>query len=198
MLLGWTPTLVVRAGLPAPLGYAALLWINIGGIAGSFAIGWLCDRVGVRNAMLGAYLIMAGSLYLFSNALNAQSIVPIAAFAGFAVLGVQFALFGVAPRLYPPTHRGAGVGSALAAGRVGSVFGPVIAGNLLGAGLSESGVLLIMAPVAILAGLALVALTIVARHSFAVTSVLAVQDAPHGGPIPEIGESGARDGDAAA
>lgn len=167
VLLGWTPTLAAGAGLPVPLGYAALLWINVGGIAGSFAIGWLCDRIGVRTTMSGAFLLMAGSLWLFSQGLNVHSILPLAALTGFMVLGAQFALFGLAPLLYAPASRGAGVGAALALGRVGAIFGPIIAGDLLAAGLSESGVFAVMAPVAVVAGAALLALTYVSGNAFA-------------------------------
>jgi AAHS family 3-hydroxyphenylpropionic acid transporter len=50
-------------------------------------------------------------------------------------------------------------GAAVAVGRLGSILGPLVAGQLLTAGFSAAGVALAMAPVVIVAGLAATAMT---------------------------------------
>jgi AAHS family 3-hydroxyphenylpropionic acid transporter len=54
--------------------------------------------------------------------------------AGFCVLGANYALYGVTTRFYPMNMRGVGAGASVAAGRLGSVVGPMIAGVLALAG----------------------------------------------------------------
>ncbi len=67
--------------------------------------------------------------------------------------------YGVAATYYPKSVRGTGSGASVAVGRIGSIFGPLSAGFLLGAGTSASGVVQYMVPVAALAGLAVFGLS---------------------------------------
>ncbi|HKP79349.1 MAG TPA: MFS transporter, partial [Phenylobacterium sp.] len=54
-------------------------------------------------------------------------------------------------------------GASVAAGRLGSVAGPLVAGQLLGLGFTAGGVAAAMAPVAIVAGLAATLMTLTAK-----------------------------------
>jgi hypothetical protein len=54
--------------------------------------------------------------------------------------------------------RGAGVGVSVAVGRLGAIFGPLLAAALLGAGAGASGVLLALLPITAVAGGATMAL----------------------------------------
>ena len=60
--------------------------------------------------------------------------------------------------LYPTHLRAAGAGAAIAVGRLGSIGGPLIAGELRNAGATPGEVFLSMAPVALTAAILLVAL----------------------------------------
>ncbi len=155
---GWAPTLVVDKGLPPAAGYASLLAINVGGIVGALLVSSSCDRWGVRHVMLGSYALMAVSLWLFSNSSTASSVIPLAGLCGFWMLGAQCALYGISPQIYPPASYGTGVGSAVAAGRIGSILGPIVAGYLMEHGTTADNLILTMAPLAVLAGLVLLAL----------------------------------------
>ncbi len=155
---GWVPTLVVDKGLPAAVGYQSLLAINVGGIAGALILSASCDRWGVRPVMLATYAAMAVSLWLFSNASAAAAVLPLAGLVGFWMLGAQCALYGISPQIYPAASCGTGVGSAVAAGRIGSVLGPIIAGYMMGQGTTANQLIFIMAPLAVLAGAVLLAL----------------------------------------
>ena len=78
-------------------------------------------------------------------------------------MGAQFSLYAVAPMLYPAHLRGAGAGAAVAVGRLGSIAGPLIAGELRNAGFSPGEVFLTMTPVALAAAVILLALARTAR-----------------------------------
>jgi MFS transporter, AAHS family, 3-hydroxyphenylpropionic acid transporter len=162
LLLNWTPSLIIAKGFEPSQAFYASMLLNLGSIIGSFTIGWFCDRIGVRTPMIFIYVGMAVILYLLSQAQTAGILLLLAFFAGFFVLGAQFALYGLAPRLYEPQSRGAGVGAAVAAGRLGAIVGPLVAGQLIGSGASGDEVVLVMAPIALLALAGLIALTVTA------------------------------------
>jgi AAHS family 3-hydroxyphenylpropionic acid transporter len=155
---GWVPTLVVDKGLPAAVGYQSLLAINVGGIAGALILSSSCDRWGVRPVLLTSYAAMAASLWLFSNASGAGTVVPLAGLVGFWLLGAQCALYGISPQIYPAANIGTGVGCAVAAGRIGSILGPVIAGYMIGLGTTANQLIFVQVPLALLAGAVLLAL----------------------------------------
>jgi len=76
--------------------------------------------------------------------------------AGLFVMAAQLVLYALAPPSYPTSVRATGVGAAVAIGRLGSVAGPLAAGQILAAGAGTTGVLLATSP-----GLVIAALTII-------------------------------------
>ena len=70
---------------------------------------------------------------------------------GGGILAIQVIGLSVANSYYPGGNRGIGVGSAIAAGRLGSLVGPLVAAMLLGAGRSSAQVLIGLLPVVLLA-----------------------------------------------
>jgi AAHS family 3-hydroxyphenylpropionic acid transporter len=61
--------------------------------------------------------------------------------------------------------RATGVGAAIAAGRVGSILGPLAAAQLIGGGASGAAVVGALVPVVIVAGAVAVGLTLVGRST---------------------------------
>ena len=167
MLLNWLPSLVIAKGMDRQLAFLAATILNIGGIVGSLAIGWLCDRFGARWPMLIVYAAMAAALYGLSLVASAQPLMALAFVAGFLVLGAQFALYGLSPRVYPGESRASGVGAAVAVGRIGAIAGPILAGQMLAGGRSADSVLLLMVPLVALAGVAMLALAAFTGRSLA-------------------------------
>lgn len=161
--LSWTPILVMGKGFERETGLAAIMAINAGGIAGGVVMSRLIDRFGVRWPMIALYALMTLGIYLFAQAAEMTPLMITAFLVGFGVLGAQFTLYGVSPRLYPKAGRGAGVGVAVAMGRIGSIMGPIAVGSLLTGGASANQVLMIMAPVALASGVALFVLTMRAK-----------------------------------
>ena len=160
--LSWTPLLVMGKGFARETGLGAIMAINAGGIVGGVVMSRMIDRFGVRWPMIALYVVMTLGLYLFARASELTPLLVTAFIVGFGVLGAQFTLYGVAPRLYPKSGRGAGVGVAVAMGRIGSILGPIAVGSLLTGGSTANGVLAVMAPVALASGAALFVMTTLA------------------------------------
>ena len=158
LALNWLPTLVIDKGHPPSEGFAAAMAFNIAGVAGSLMVGALTDRLGWRWPLAVAYLALGAAMAGLAVAAAPGAIMGLSAAAGFLVMGAQFSLYAVAPMLYPDHLRAAGAGAAIAVGRLGSIAGPLIAGELRDAGAGPGDVFLSMAPVAAAAAIALVAL----------------------------------------
>ena len=149
LLLNWLPSLMVSRGLTK--GEAS--WIQVGfnfaGAAGGLWTGSMMERAprtAVAIAFSGA-LLGLGLVALVPATFAAELIA--ASIAGAAVVGSQSILYSLAPSFYPTLARGTGVGSAVSAGRLGSVAGPLVAGMALEGGGTAQSVLLYLIPVAL-------------------------------------------------
>lgn len=163
LMLNWLPSLVVAGGHSAESGAAAALAFNLVGVLGGLALGVIVDRTGFRWTLLAAYALLAAAMAGLEVARGLPAIIGFSAAAGFLVLGAQYALYALAPRLYPAEVRAAGAGAAVGVGRFGSIVGPLLAGDLRQAGWSAGQVLGAMIPVALAAGAAIVLLTFLVR-----------------------------------
>jgi AAHS family 3-hydroxyphenylpropionic acid transporter len=163
LALNWLPTLVVDKGHSASHGFAASIAFNVFAVIGTLVLGAMTDRLGWRWPLVVTYLLLAASMAGLAAATTPLSIYALSAAAGFLVVGAPFSLFAVAPMLYPAQYRGAGAGAAVAVGRLGSIFGPLVAGELRNAGATPGEVFLSVAPVALAAAVILYALARTAR-----------------------------------
>ena len=161
MLLNWLPTLLLAQGFTKPQAGMVQMLFNIGGALGSLLGGLLLDRCNPIKVVLGVY---AGLLASLAGIGFSVGIVPVAT-AGFAVglfvMAAQLVLYAMAPPLYPTAVRATGVGAAVAIGRLGSVAGPLAAGQILAAGAGTTGVLLATSPGLVIAALAVI--TVITR-----------------------------------
>jgi AAHS family 3-hydroxyphenylpropionic acid transporter len=141
ILLNWLPTLIGQKGFSKPQGSMASLVFNLGAIVGSVSLGMLMDRGKTRPALLAVYIGLVFSLAALAYLQDFTLVLAAAFFAGVFALGGQLALYALAPQCYPTLIRGAGVGSAIAVGRLGSMTGPIVTGSLLKAGLGAPAVI---------------------------------------------------------
>ncbi len=65
----------------------------------------------------------------------------------------QATLYAFAPLCYPASIRNTGVGAAVAAGLLGTIAGPLLAGSLLGAGKTAADVLIVLIPITLVSGM---------------------------------------------
>lgn len=163
LILNWLPTLVVAKGIGTAIAPQASLLFNFGSVAGALLCGWLVDRFDGRWPLTIAYVGLIAALFALSQANTMGVIVVLSGAVGFFLLGANYALYGVAPQYYSTHIRGTGSGASVAVGRVGSIVGPLLAGVLLGSGISASGVVAYLIPVALVAGVAVFWLSLLRR-----------------------------------
>ncbi len=155
LLLNWLPTLIVAKGFAAREGASSALWFNGGGMIGALVLGRIVDRFGFRWPSALAFVVLGHALLGLSKATDLPSLLVCSGLSGMCVLGGLYILYALAPTYYPAAFRAAGTGLAMAVGRLGSIAGPVIAGQLRAGGYSADQVFLAMVP-ASLAGAAAV------------------------------------------
>ncbi len=151
LMLNWLPTLVIAKGFTAADGATASLWFNLVSIVGALLVGFIVDRLGFRWPLVATYGLLAVVMYGLSGATGLPMILALSGAAGFLVLGAQYSLYAVAPMLYPAHARAAGAGAAVAVGRLGSIAGPLVAGELRQAGFTAGEVFGAMTPVVLAA-----------------------------------------------
>jgi MFS transporter, AAHS family, 4-hydroxybenzoate transporter len=137
LLNTWTPLIAARAGFsPATAAWCGVL-LNLGGVIGALASTLLVVRFGVFKVV--TLMVASGSLavallgYLYGSVGALYSGLGV---IGLLVIGGQQNAPAISVQLYPQRMRSAGVGWQFAAGRFGSVLGPIIGGRLLSANIS--------------------------------------------------------------
>jgi MFS transporter, AAHS family, 3-hydroxyphenylpropionic acid transporter len=153
LLLGWMPSLLVAMGLSQSQSQYAQMIYNVGSSAGAAAGGYLLDRKFLYLTPGAAYIALALLLAIFGfSALDFHSASMAAFGVGAMVTVAQATLYAFAPLCYAPSIRNTGVGAAIAAGRLGTIAGPLLAGSLLGAGKTAADVLVVLIPITLAAG----------------------------------------------
>jgi AAHS family 3-hydroxyphenylpropionic acid transporter len=109
------------------------------------------------------YVGIAAALAGLAGAGSSTSMATGAFFCGLFLVGGQSVLYALAGQAYPTEVRGTGVGAAVAVGRLGSILGPLVAGQLFALGQSPSMLVAASIPLIIIAALA--ALTVVGTFS---------------------------------
>lgn len=163
LLLNWLPLLVVAKGFTAAQGAAAAFALNMMAVVGALALGWAADRIGYRWLLMAVFAGLAVALYGLAAADGMPMILAASAAAGFTVIGGLYVLYALTPIYYPPLFRAAGAGASVAAGRLGSIAGPLIAGQLRAVGYGPGEVLSSLAPAAVVTMAAVFVLTTYAK-----------------------------------
>lgn len=165
LFLNWLPSLLVSRGVDSRAAAGVSTLFNLGGAAGGVLVGLTIDRLGARWPLAAVMASLIAVLFaLAAPGAGLPATAGLAFAAGFLVMAAQFGLYGIGPRYYAPPVRGTGVGAAIAAGRFGSVLGPVLAGQLLGGGASSGQVVMSTVPIVVLAGVAAMALTVLGKQ----------------------------------
>ena len=152
-LMNWLPSMVVSRGLTRVQASVVQMMFNIGGGIGAIVIAGLMDRIGKRPVVVGMYVGIAAALLALAGATGSVSMACGGLLAGLFLVGAQSVLYALAGAAYPTHVRGTGVGAAVAVGRVGSMVGPLIAGQLLALGQSASMLVLSSIPLIVIAAI---------------------------------------------
>ena len=162
-LINWLPSLVLSRGLTRVQSGVVQMMFNIGGGVGAIAIASLMDRIGRRRTVAGMYVGIVVALAALLGASGGTSMAWGGLLAGLFLVGGQSVLYALASSLYPTEVRGTGVGAAVAVGRMGSILGPLIAGQLLAIGQGAS--VLLSASIPLIAVAAIAAWLVVAKSA---------------------------------
>jgi MFS transporter, AAHS family, 3-hydroxyphenylpropionic acid transporter len=153
LLLGWMPSLLVAMGLSQPQAQYVQMLYNVGSSLGAAAGGYLLDRQLLYSTPGTAYVALAAFLAVFGFfTLDFSTALFVAFGVGAMVTVAQATLYAFAPLCYKSSIRNTGVGAAVAAGRLGTIAGPLLAGSLLGAGKTAAHVLIVLIPITLAAG----------------------------------------------
>jgi MFS transporter, AAHS family, 4-hydroxybenzoate transporter len=134
-LNSWLPTIISDAGLPVSTAVLLTSLFQIGGIGGALVLGRVLDRYFSFQILAGCYLWAAVWVYLIGEAGTAVPVLALTiACAGLGIIGGQNASHALTAEFYPTRIRATGVGWALGIGRIGSIVGPLLGGQLLATG----------------------------------------------------------------
>ncbi len=163
LMLNWLPTLVTAKGFTPGDGSTAALGFNVMAVVGALVMGYAIDRVGFRWPTMAIFATLMAAMAGLAFVAQLSPLLVLSAIAGFGVVGGQFSFYAVAPMLYPAHVRAAGAGAAVAVGRMGSIVGPLLAGELRQAGYSAGQVFGALIPVVLTAGVAAFALSFLGK-----------------------------------
>jgi AAHS family 3-hydroxyphenylpropionic acid transporter len=165
LMLNWLPFLLTARGVTKDSAMLAQAGFGMGGAVIALEQAALLDSsrrgasIFISIGMLPLVLVCAALLPAWPAALILTSLL-----LGGAILAQQVIVYAAGSVLYADEARGTGLGAAVAAGRVGSLAGPLFSAALLASGHNASQVLLDVLPIALACG-ACVGLVSRTRHS---------------------------------
>jgi AAHS family 3-hydroxyphenylpropionic acid transporter len=165
LMLNWLPFLLTARGLTKDSAMLAQAGFGMGGAVIAMAQAALLDStrrgtsILISIGVLPLVLVCAALLPAWPAALILTSLL-----LGGAILAQQVIVYAAGSMLYADEARGTGLGAAVAAGRVGSLAGPLFSAALLASGRNASQVLLDVLPIVLACG-ACVGFVSRTRHS---------------------------------
>ena len=132
-LQGWLPTIAKSAGFSTSTAVLIGSMNQVGGVVGAFALGWFVRRAGFAPVLAVSFAIACLSIACIGQpGLPASLLFLVTFIAGFGVTGGQAGVNAMTGTYYPTDLRSTGLGAGLGIGRIGSIVGPQLAGDLLG------------------------------------------------------------------
>ncbi len=165
LLLNWLPSLLDNRGVAGPDIGGVMILFNVGGALGGLFAGWAIDWMGAKRPFLGIFTLLMAVLFAMAGVSGVSALALFSLGAGFLIMAGQFGLYALAPQHYGEKVRGVGVGAAVSAGRLGSVFGPLVGGTLLSLGATSGDVVMSTVPIVAVGGFAALALTVWGRKA---------------------------------
>ncbi|OUL89995.1 MFS transporter [Paraburkholderia hospita] len=131
-LSNWLPTVMRDAGYSTGTAVFVGTALQTGGVVGTLLLGWFIERFGFPRVLFASFMIAAAFVGIIGTVAHALPWLLIVVFiAGFCVVGGQPAINALAGHYYPTSVRSTGIGWSLGIGRIGSVIGPLIGGQLI-------------------------------------------------------------------
>ncbi len=161
-LNSWLPIMLVEVGHDEAFAALSITIFGIGGAIAALGVGLLIDRFGAMRVLIAFLAAAAAALFATGQVIATASATTLAVLlgaAGFFSLGAYGGVNVVLAGFYPDPLRATGIGWAKSVGRLGTVIAPIIIGFALAAGMSSTIVMSLFAVPAVLAIMALVAIS---------------------------------------
>lgn len=162
-LNSWLPIMLVDAGFDESFAALSITIFGFGGAIAALGVGLLIDRFGAMPVLIGFLAAAAAALFASGQAMepgSAGTLSILLAAAGFFSLGAYGGVNVVLAGFYPDPLRATGIGWAKSVGRLGTVIAPILIGLALSAGFPGTSVMSLFAIPAVVAALALVAISL--------------------------------------
>ncbi|AXE99422.1 MFS transporter [Paraburkholderia hospita] len=131
-LSNWLPTVMRDAGYSPSTAVIVGTVLQTGGVVGTMLLGWFIERFGFVRVLFACFALGALSVGAIGAVSHALAWLLVVVFAGgFCIVGGQPAVNALAGHFYPTTLRSTGIGWSLGIGRIGSVIGPLVGGQLI-------------------------------------------------------------------
>jgi len=162
-LLFWLPSLLIGQGFSSEYSQLCVGFFSAGGLVANVVVMVLVRRIAIARVMLSAACLVVVSV----AALSMHTMLPVGvwlpvASTGAGLIACSVGQSALAVFLYPESLRTNGVGFSAAAGRIGSVVGPAIAGLLVSMSVAPRSIVLAAALPALLA---VCVLLLLVRHA---------------------------------
>ncbi|MGW9262991.1 MFS transporter [Gordonia terrae] len=146
----WLPQIMTTSGFDAKGSLSFLLVLNGGAIVGGLIAARFADCRGPQQVVATSFCLATFALIGLTFALPLPVLLAAVAVAGTGTIGTQVLIYGFVSNFYPTEARAAGVAWCAGFGRLGGIFGPVIGGLLIGAGISSATAFYLFAGIALL------------------------------------------------
>lgn len=147
----WLPKVMENAGYDSGRSLTFLLLLNGGAMVGCLVASRLADRHGPKRVIASMFGMAALALITLTLPLPLPVLFAAIAVAGAGTTGTQIIIYGFVANYYMTNARAAGMAWCAGFGRLGGIFGPLIGGVIIGAGLSSDLVFYLIAGIALFA-----------------------------------------------
>ncbi|QRX81465.1 aromatic acid/H+ symport family MFS transporter [Glaciimonas sp. PAMC28666] len=180
-LSNWLPTIAKDAGLSTANAVLAGTALQIGGTFGTLIMGQLIDRSSFRRVLIPVFVVAGFAVALIGRPEASLVFLFGSIFvAGFCIVGGQPAVNALAGTYYPTTLRSTGIGWSLGIGRIGSIVGPVLGGELIRLNWPNSTIFIVLAVPALVSALMLILMGNSALRKSTVASSITTTSANEG------------------
>ncbi len=133
LLAGWLPTVANAMGYSTATSARLGAMEQVGGMIGALILSWFVYRLGFVAVLTTCFTVACINIALIGQpGLSLTLLFVVVFIAGFGVVGGQAGVNALTGTYYPTKLRSTGLGAGLGIGRIGSIVGPVLAGELRG------------------------------------------------------------------